>query len=368
MAEELSPRIRGTTLCESAGSDAVWNDQSAFAISTVEPACENVALGGSQLDLMCTEDKASGRWTAWRMEDTGRLLIAASPHLLRCRRALDDAALAEHTPFLLLLQVTPQAEWIVAGAVTDASRFDHKIRARLEHCCPERRAALLRQWCGHSAPMLPVKPDTLEWSGTECEGLFSADVSYLYNRGFDDPSAVPYPALRADSASKSEKLKADVGLSWRRTVWTDDFELTRLLAGCEHPAVRLTSIHGEFHGTAEPDREPSEAHTHFLNAFRYGGFFLDLTGPPDNAPLWRFTESTFGSIFGIESCFCTRAARRGSVCVRVASPSLPDVIQWQVEAGGDGFYVFDGKCTHAGRPDYFRSRRDFVAWAFNRFR
>jgi hypothetical protein len=316
-----------------------------------------------ELTLMAQEG-----WSERPFNGSDRLLVAISLHIMRCRQALRHTPVIPSRPVLLSLQVTPRAEWVAAGLVTSPAMFDKRHRTRLDRCLPEARSSLLTEWHVDSTAVLPVKPDTLEWSGLELEPLFAPVVCYFYGAA---PAAriIPrYPVLRADTTEIKQALFENPGLAWRRTVWTDDPELARLLVACEHPETLLAPVYGACpEGAATVPPVASEPHTFLLNAFRHHSFFVSMSGPNGFSDLWEFAERVFGGIFGFESCFSTRDATDGAISVKLDSPAISNRLQWRVERGPSEFCISDWQGEHSCRPNYLSTRQAFVAWMFDQF-
>jgi hypothetical protein len=260
------------------------------------------------------------------------------------------------------------AEWALAGAIVRARDFRRRQSDALSRALPEDRHLLLREWFGAFGNTLWCRPDTLDWSDAEGANLFGADVTYRYVNDLRPLGPPLFPVLRADSSEANAAILANTGLSWRRTVYTNDSEVAKLLTTCEHPDVRLLGFDADW-PTGETVEEPAAVQTHefFLNSFRNNAFAVEMAGPPERAALWNFAENCFGRIFGRESCFMAPSLSLDAIYVRLASPAAPVSLCWRIDESDGGPLIFDGAESFAGIPPYLRSRRAFVAWAFRQF-
>jgi len=299
---------------------------------------------------------------------SGTLLVSVSPHLLRCSAALRNLEGLSNVPRLLFLQVTPLAEWVAAGVVLRPHDFSRRRHYALSRALPEERHALLREWFGVGGNPLWCRPDTLEWACGEDTNLFSPDVAYRYFDDLRSPEPPLFPVLRADSLEANAAILANPELSWRRTVYTNDAEVAKLLAACEHPDVRLLGIDTDCSaGKASDESFETETRAFFLNSFRNNAFAVEMTGPAERAALWNFAENCFGRIFGRESCFVTPDPSVDAIFVRLVSPAAPIALRWRIDQTASGPLMYDGAESFAGVPPYLRSRRAFVSWAFHLF-
>jgi len=298
----------------------------------------------------------------------GSLVVCLSPHLSRCSFVLRSPERPPDTPWMIFLQVTPLAEWLAAGAIIRASDFSHRQRNALSTALREDRHLILQEWFGASGNTLWCRPDTLDWTGRENADLFGADVTYRYTNDLRTLERPLFPVLRADNAETNAAIAANTGLAWRRTVYTNDSEIAKLLTTCEHPDVRRLGFDADF--TIDDTNEmvqPSETHTFFLDSFRVNAFVIEIAGPPEPTVLWNFVENCFGRIFGREACFMTSSRSLDAIHVRLASPATPVNLRWRIHESADGPVIFDGVESFAGAPAYLTSRRAFISWAFRLF-
>ena len=107
--------------------------------------------------------------------DPGCSLLALSRHVLRCERALAQAVTAASAPVLLSLKAAPQADWIAAGLIAPSPMLS-RLKTRLEAAKSYDRPSLLEKWHAGRGPVLPILPDTLQWSGPAMDPLISPAV------------------------------------------------------------------------------------------------------------------------------------------------------------------------------------------------
>jgi hypothetical protein len=248
----------------------------------------------------------------------------------------------------------------------DFSRAQYRALSRAR---PESRHVLLREWFGSYSNPLWCRPDTFDWDGIEDTNLFSTEVIY---RPGDEllPQEPPlFPILCADSPEVNAAILADPSLSWRRTVYTNDSEVAKLLVSCEHPDVRTFGVDADCRtaGSMVERVVASESRAIFLNSFRSHSFAVEMTGPAKRNALWDFAENTFSRIFGRESCFAVANPRNEAIHVRLASPAAPVDLRWRIEQTADGPLTSDAVRSFAGVPPYLRSRRELMSWVFGLF-
>ncbi len=300
------------------------------------------------------------------------LLVAISPHLLRCS-ALRNAGRPGNHPRIVFLQVTPLACWLPVGVMLRTNDFSRAQYRALSRARPESRHILLREWFESCGNPLWCRPDTFDWEGIGDAGLFSADVIYQPADELPLQAQPPFPILCADNPEVNAAILADPSLSWRRTVYTNDSEVAKLLVSCEHPDVRMLYADADADadcrvagGVAE-GTAASQPRAFFLNSFLNHSFVVEMTGPAERNTLWDFAENTFGRIFGRESCFDAGSSPDEAIHVRLASPAAPLDLRWRVEQTADGPLLSDALASFAGVPPYLRSRRAFMLWAFGLF-
>lgn len=317
--------------------------------------------------IMTRTERLPGGWSDEPAAACDMLLVVLSPHLLRCRNALDALTRRPARPVLLSLQIAPLAEWVIAGVLTTPEQFPTERRMRLARCRADKRPALLLEWYAVAGIVLPVTPDLLDSSDMALEHLMSRDISCLYSQSTNVAIAPEYPAMVAGDPETKQALIADPGTAWGRSVWSSDLELLRELTACEHPVLRCPEIHGAPASYAACPAPARQEHTDLFDAFRRHSFFLDLTGPVGYSEMWDFAESVFAPVFGIESCFCVQVEDRSGVSVTLVSPAIGETARWSVAPADSSFVVIDAWENHAGAPAYLKSRQAFTAWAFKRF-